>query len=139
VKDIRSFLEHAGFYHRFIKNFSKIARLLTNLLAKDVSFILNDGCLTAWKKLKMELIFAPIISPSDWSKPFEIMCDPSDFAIGAVPCFKYQPSRPRYHPISPFLPTADSTWENRSPYRLQQKMAVKISADKSPDISSDME
>ena len=46
VKDIRSFLRHAGFYHRFIKNFSKIARSLTNLLAKDVSFIFDDGCLS---------------------------------------------------------------------------------------------
>ena len=74
-------LGHAGFYHRFIKNFSKIARPLTNLLVRDVSFILNDGCLTVWEKLKIELIFAPIISPPNWSKLFEIMCDASDFAI----------------------------------------------------------
>ena len=47
-------------------------------------FILNDGCLTAWEKLKMELISAPIISPPDWSKQFEIMCDAFDFVIGAV-------------------------------------------------------
>jgi len=56
VKDIRSFLGHTGLYRRFIKNFRKIVRLLTNLLVKDVPFILNDGCLTAWEKLKMELI-----------------------------------------------------------------------------------
>ena len=56
VKDIRSFLGHTGLYRRFIKNFRKIVRLLTNLLVKGVSFILNDGCLTAWEKLKMELI-----------------------------------------------------------------------------------
>jgi len=42
VKDLCSFLEHAGFYRRFIKNFSKIARLLTSLLAKDVPFIFDD-------------------------------------------------------------------------------------------------
>jgi len=47
-------------------------------------FILNDGCLTAWEKLKMELISAPIISPPDWSKQFEIMCDAFDFVIGVV-------------------------------------------------------
>ena len=41
VKDIRSFLGHADFYRRFIKDFSKIARPLTNLLAKDVSFTFN--------------------------------------------------------------------------------------------------
>ena len=79
VKDMRSFLGHAGFYRRFIKDFSKIARPLTNLLAKDVSFTFDAECMNSWEKLKKELIFAP-----DWSKPFEIMCDASDFAIGAV-------------------------------------------------------
>jgi len=84
VKDIRSFLGHAGFYRRFIKEFSKIARPLTYILAKNVPFILIDGCLIAWEKLKMELISAPIISPPDWSKPFEIMCDASNFSISIV-------------------------------------------------------
>ena len=62
VKDIRSFFGHAGFYHRFIKDFSKIARLLTNLLAKDVPFIFDDKCNSSWEKLKLKLISAPIIS-----------------------------------------------------------------------------
>jgi len=84
VKDIRFFLGHAGFYRRFIRDFSKIARPLSNLLAKDVPFIFDDKCSSAWEKLKLKLISAPIISPSDWSKPFEIMCDASDFAIGDV-------------------------------------------------------
>ena len=38
IKDIRSFLGHAKFYKKFIKDFSKIARPLTNLLAKDIPF-----------------------------------------------------------------------------------------------------
>ena len=84
IKDIWSFLGHAGFYRRFIKNFSKIARPLTNLLAKDLCFTLDSGCLNAWKKLKNKLISVPIISAPDWSKQFEIMCDSSDFAIGAI-------------------------------------------------------
>ena len=84
VKDIRSFLGHASFYLRFIKDFSKISRPLTNLLAKDVSFTFDVECIDSWEKLKRELISAPIISAPDWSKPFEIMCDASDFAIGAV-------------------------------------------------------
>jgi len=84
VKDIRSFLGHTGLYRRFIKNFSKIARPLTNMLAKDVSFTFDDECINSWEKFKKELISAPIISAPDWSKPFEIMCDASDFAIGAV-------------------------------------------------------
>jgi len=84
LKDIRSFLGHAGFYRRFIKNFSKIARPLTNLLAKDVSFTFDDEFINSWEKLKKELISAPIISAPDWSKMFEIMCDTSDFTISAV-------------------------------------------------------
>ena len=47
IKDIRSFLEHASFYSKFIKNFNKIARPLTNLLAKDMPFIFDSGCLNA--------------------------------------------------------------------------------------------
>ena len=60
VKDIRSFLGHAGFYRRFIKDFSKIARPLTNMLAKDVSFTFDAECMNSWEKLKRELISAPI-------------------------------------------------------------------------------
>ena len=52
IKDIRSFLGHAGFYRRLIKNFSKIARPLTNLLAKDMPFDFNDECFKPWEKLK---------------------------------------------------------------------------------------
>jgi len=52
VKDIRSFLGHTRFYCRFIKDFSKIAEPLPNLLAKDVPFHLSDECLEAFTKLK---------------------------------------------------------------------------------------
>jgi len=84
LKDIHSILRHARFYRTFIKHFSKIARPLTNLLAKDVPFIFDDEYINTWKKLKMELISGPILSTRDWSKPFEIMCDASSFVIGAV-------------------------------------------------------
>jgi len=52
IKDIRSFLGHARFYRRFIKEFSKITRPLTNLIAKDVPFYFDDGCLKVWERLK---------------------------------------------------------------------------------------
>jgi len=52
VKNIRSFLGYAGFYHKFIKDFSKIARLLTILLIEDVTFNFDNGCLNAWDKFK---------------------------------------------------------------------------------------
>ena len=52
IKDIRFFLGHAWFYWQFIKDFSKIARPLTNLLAKDEPFNFNDECFKSWGKLK---------------------------------------------------------------------------------------
>jgi hypothetical protein len=84
IKGIYSFLGHVGFYRQFIKVFSQIARPLTNLLAKDTPFEFTDKCLSAFHTLKKALISAPIIQPPDWSLPFEIMCDASDYAIGAV-------------------------------------------------------
>ena len=84
IKGIRSFLGHVGFYRRFIKDFSKISKPLTNLLQKDVPFSFNDDCIESFNVLKNALISAPIIQPPDWKLPFEIMCDASDYAVGAV-------------------------------------------------------
>ncbi|KAB2632567.1 hypothetical protein D8674_028814 [Pyrus ussuriensis x Pyrus communis] len=84
VKGVRSFLGHAGFYRRFIKNFSMITRPLCNLLAKDVVFHFDKACMDAFNTLKSELTSAPIIMAPDWSLPFELMCDASDYAVGAV-------------------------------------------------------
>ena len=75
---------HAGFYRRFIKNFSKIAKPLSNLLVVDIPFIIDSDCLHDFETLKANLTSAPIIAPPDWDLPFELMCDASDFAIGAV-------------------------------------------------------
>ena len=80
VKGVQSFLDHAGFYRNFIKDFSHITRPLTNLLAKDAPFEFDDECLSAFQILKKALISTPIIQPLDWSLPFEITCDASDFA-----------------------------------------------------------
>jgi hypothetical protein len=63
VKDIRSFLGHAGFYRRFIQDFSKIAKSLTNLIVKDAVFEFDDKCLDAFCKLKEALVSAPILQP----------------------------------------------------------------------------
>ena len=84
LKGVRGFLGHAGFYRRFIKDFSFIAKPLTNLLIKDVPFVFDDACQSAFDRLKKALVSAPIITPPDWSLPFEIMCDASDYAIGSV-------------------------------------------------------
>ncbi|GKF46036.1 reverse transcriptase domain-containing protein, partial [Tanacetum coccineum] len=84
VKGVRSFLGHAGFYRRFIKNFSKISLPMTNLLEKNNPFIFSNECIQAFEMLKKNLIEAPILIALDWDLPFELMCDASDFAIGAV-------------------------------------------------------
>ena len=84
VKGIHSILGHAAFYRRFIKDFSKISKALTNLLQKDVPFIFDDDCKEAFEILKKAFITTPVVQPPDWTLPFEIMCDASDFAIGVV-------------------------------------------------------
>ena len=84
VRDIRSFLGHAGFYRRFIKDFSAIARPLYNLLAKDVLLAWSQACEAAFDKLKTMLVSPPIMRSPNWNLPFEIMCDDSDYAIGAA-------------------------------------------------------
>ena len=84
VKSVRSFLGHAGFYRRFIKGFSVITKPLCNLLLKDVSFVFDESCLKSFETLKQKLVEAPNLQSPDWSLPFEIMCDASDYAVEAV-------------------------------------------------------
>ncbi|XP_052172242.1 uncharacterized protein LOC127788168 [Diospyros lotus] len=84
VRDVRSFLGHAGFYRRFIASFSTIAKPLCRLLVLDMPFEWTSKCQAAFEKLKNSLVSAPIIQSPDWSLPFELMCDASDYTIGAV-------------------------------------------------------
>ncbi|GJW15487.1 reverse transcriptase domain-containing protein [Tanacetum coccineum] len=84
VKGVRSFLGHVGFYRRFIQYFSEIARPMTHLLEKDSPFIFSKECIEAFETLKKKLTKAPILVTPDWNLTFEIMCDASDFAVGAV-------------------------------------------------------
>lgn len=84
VREVRSFLGHAGFYRRFIKNFSKIALPLCKLLQNDTTFELNEACKMAFDKLKELLTSTLVIQPPDWNVPFEMMCDASDYAVGVV-------------------------------------------------------
>lgn len=65
VKGIRSFLGHAGFYRRFIQDFSKITKPLCNLLENDVPFLFSEECLVAFNTLKEKLTSAPVIVAPD--------------------------------------------------------------------------
>ena len=84
VKGIRSFLGHAGFYRRFMKDFSQIEKPLSNLLVQGTPFEFDAQCMRAFSVLKDKLVLTPIVVAPDWSFPFELICDASDYAIGSV-------------------------------------------------------
>ena len=73
VKAVRQFLGHVGFYRRFIKDFSKIAKPLYELLEKDIKFLWNEAYQERFEELKSHLTSAPIVRASNWDLPFEIM------------------------------------------------------------------
>ena len=70
MKDVRSFLRHAGFNNWFIKNFSKIANTLSNFLVEDVLFHFFGKCLEVFTKLKEALTITSVLHPTIWRKPF---------------------------------------------------------------------
>nr|GEX41971.1 hypothetical protein [Tanacetum cinerariifolium] len=84
IKGIRSFVRHAGFFRRFIKDFSKISRPMTHLLEKNAPFVFSNDYIQAFRTLKEKLTEAPILIAPDWDQPFEFMCDASDFAVEAI-------------------------------------------------------
>ena len=81
-KAVRQLLGHAGFYRRFIKDFSKIAKPLCELLAKDTKFFWDGRCQKSFEELKSHLTTVPIVRAPNWKLPFKVMCDASDFTIG---------------------------------------------------------
>ncbi|XP_059281270.1 uncharacterized protein LOC132034963 [Lycium ferocissimum] len=126
VRGVRSFLGHAGFYRRFIKDFSKVVNPMCKLLGKDVKFVFNEACLTAFNELKRRLVSVPIIIAPDWSLPFILMCDASDFAVGAV---LGQKRDKIFHPIYYASKTLDAAQMN---YTVTEKelLAVVYAFDK---------
>ena len=83
-KGIRRFLGPTGFYRRFIKDILKISRPLCKLLERDTKFDFNESCKATFDEIKSRLVTAPIMVTPGWNKEFEIMCDASDYAMGAV-------------------------------------------------------
>ena len=84
VKQLRSFLGLASYCRRFVENFSKIAKPLSNLLQKNVKYAWTPECDVALNTLKEKLISAPVLTPPDESKPFQVFCDASLQGLGAV-------------------------------------------------------
>ena len=84
VHQIRSFLGLAGYYRRFIPDFSRIAKPMTELLKKGVKFVWNDKCEEAFQTLKAQLTTAPVLATPDSTKPFDVYCDASGTGLGCV-------------------------------------------------------
>jgi hypothetical protein len=84
VHQIRSFLCLAGFYHRFIPDFSKIAKPMTELLKKGVKFVWSGECDKAFHTLREHLTSAPVLTQPDMFKLFEVFCDASGTGLGCV-------------------------------------------------------
>jgi hypothetical protein len=84
VHQIRSFLGLAGYYRRFIPDFSRIAKPMTELLKKGVKFSWDQKCDDAFHILRDHLTTAPVLAQPDVSKPFDIYCDASGTGIGCV-------------------------------------------------------
>ncbi|KAL4303687.1 hypothetical protein GQ457_10G017930 [Hibiscus cannabinus] len=103
VKGIRSFLGHAGFYRRFIEDFSKITKPLCSLLEQGRPFEFNKDCTKAFNLLKQKLVTAPIVEPPDWKIPFELMCDARDYAVGAVLGKRFKHNAKGYFWDEPYL------------------------------------
>jgi hypothetical protein len=84
VHQIRSFLGLVGYYRRFIPNFSRIAKPMTELLKKGVKFMWSEACEEAFHTLSQHLTSAPVLVQPDNSKPFEVFCDASGTGLGCV-------------------------------------------------------
>jgi hypothetical protein len=84
VHQIRSFLGLAGYYHRFIPDFSKIAKPRTELLKKEIKFHWDDKCEEAFHTLRKLLTTAPVLAQPDSTKPFDVYCDASRTGLGCV-------------------------------------------------------
>jgi hypothetical protein len=84
VHQIRSFLGLAGYYRRFIPDFSRIAKPMTELLKKGVKFVWSEACEKAFHTLRQHLTSAPVLVQPDNSKPFEVFCDASGTGLDCV-------------------------------------------------------
>lgn len=77
-----NFLGHDVFNKRFMKDFSKTARLMCKLFEKDMKFVFDEKSLLAIKMLKQKFIEASILIAPNWELPVELICDASDITVG---------------------------------------------------------
>ena len=84
VSEIRSFIGLAGYYHRLIEGFSKLAKPMTALLEKNAKFVLSDECQASFEEFKERLTTTLVLVLLDLSKSFSIYCDASRLGLGCV-------------------------------------------------------
>ena len=84
VHQIRSFIGLAGYYRRFIPNFSRIGKPMTELLRKDVKFKWDAKCDEAFHALRAHLTTAPVLAQPDKSKSYDVYCDASGTSLRCV-------------------------------------------------------
>jgi len=84
VKDVQAFLGLANFYRRFVKNFSKIASPLHNLMHKEAVWRWGEKEQTTFNELKRRFVEGPVLVPVDFTRPLRVESDASDYATGAV-------------------------------------------------------
>ena len=84
VKQLQSFLGLGGYYRRHIRDFSKIAQPLFNLLKKENSFIFDENCKRAFNQLKTALTTDPVLRPPDFNREFNLYTDSSFYSLGAI-------------------------------------------------------
>jgi hypothetical protein len=84
VTEIRSFLGLAGYYHRFIENFSKIVKPMTELSNSNTPYVWSDKCEASFQELKTHLTTTPFLTLPDAIKDFVVYCDASRQGLGCV-------------------------------------------------------
>jgi hypothetical protein len=84
VHQVQSFLRLAGYYRRFISDFSKLVKPITSLLKNDTKFNWSSRCNEAFEQLKVLLTTAPVLAQPDIEKPFDVYCDASGSGLGCV-------------------------------------------------------
>ncbi|XP_074299082.1 putative mitochondrial protein AtMg00860 [Silene latifolia] len=84
VNEVRSFLGLTGYYRRFVHDFSKIARPMTELMKKESKFIWTEAYEAAFQELKKRLTTAPVLTLPEEGVEFDVFCDASKSGLGCV-------------------------------------------------------
>jgi hypothetical protein len=84
VHQVRSFLGLAGYYRRFISNFSKISKPITELLKKGTEYVWSKDCGETFQTLKKLLTTSPVLAQPNIAKHFDVYCDASGTGLGCV-------------------------------------------------------